>query len=60
LDGTLTLSWTGGYSPFSVDTLASFSSGIWNSNWLSGLNTNVVTLPATNRESYFRVQGARQ
>ena len=58
--GEVQLSWTGGYSPFNVDAKFSALSGAWTTNWLPGLNTNVVTFPATNSDAFFRVQGASE
>ncbi len=55
--GSYTLSWTGGYPPYSVDVTSSATGGAWITNWLSGISSNSVTISATNTQAYFRIVG---
>jgi len=57
-DGSVTLSWTGGYGPFNVD--AANALGDWHVGWMSGLATNSITVPRTNDAAFFRIQGLSQ
>lgn len=58
--GAVQLSWTGGYAPYSVDANFSTFTGEWTTNWLGVLTTNSVTVPATNSNAFFRIQGAAE
>jgi uncharacterized repeat protein (TIGR03803 family) len=54
------LSWTGGYSPFSIDRTEDLASGVWQTNWLTGLTTNAISLPLTGAQAFFRVISTNQ
>jgi uncharacterized repeat protein (TIGR03803 family) len=55
-NGTATLSWTGGYTPFNVESKSALGGGGWTTN-LAGLMTNQVTVAITNVTTCFRVSG---
>jgi hypothetical protein len=51
----VTLSWTGGTAPFTVQETSTLPAGSWNT--VVTTNTQSVSLPVTNATGYFRVQG---
>ena len=56
----LTLSWTGGYSPYNVDLSSDLSTPSWTTNWLSNLTNSSVDLSPRGGASFYRVSGASQ
>ncbi len=48
------LSWTGGYSPFTIEGAASPGPGAW-TNLLTGFTNRSISLPASGRMGFFRV-----
>lgn len=51
----VSLSWTGGTAPFTVQEAVTLPAGAWNN--VVTTNAQNVTLPLTNATEYFRVQG---
>ncbi|MEI2722881.1 MAG: hypothetical protein V9H26_04885 [Verrucomicrobiota bacterium] len=55
---TLSLTWTGGYSPFSVEACADATIGGW-TNVVSDLTNRAAILPVTGAAGYFRLGGSQ-
>ena len=59
-DGNLLLTWTGGYTPYSVDRKDDLSSAQWTTNHITNLSTNAVSIPASEAQGFFRVRSPNQ
>ena len=55
--GALTLSWTGGYTPFTVQACGDVVAGGW-TNVVEGLTNRTITVPASSGAGFYRVRGA--
>ncbi|HEX5222822.1 MAG TPA: choice-of-anchor tandem repeat GloVer-containing protein [Verrucomicrobiae bacterium] len=54
--GEVTLTWTGGYLPFSVQSCSDLTTGVWN-NVVEGATNRSVTLSNLTDRAFFRVAG---
>jgi uncharacterized repeat protein (TIGR03803 family) len=56
--GELTLSWTGGYAPFTVEGTGDLASGSW-TNVMTGVTNRSIAIPAGDSVGFFRINGSQ-